>query len=51
MKDREIDSIDIALERCSKSFTGDELIELVKYCPMIAYGIILYKAKGTSNAE
>jgi len=48
--DREVDAVTVAFERCAKSFTGDELTELVKFCPVIAYGIALLRAKGTSNA-
>ena len=43
------DAVTAAFERCSKSFTGDELTELVKFCPVIAYGIALLRAKEVSN--
>nr|WP_210309062.1 hypothetical protein [Ochrobactrum sp. CM-21-5] len=43
--DREVDAVTATFERCAKSFTGDELTELVKFCPVIAYGIALLRAK------
>ena len=47
--DREVDAVTAAFERCSKSFTGDELTELMKFCPVIAYGIALFRAKEASK--
>lgn len=45
------DAVTKAFQRCARSFTNADLLELVKFAPVIAYGIALLRAKEASHAE
>lgn len=46
--DRE-DAVTEAFQRCARDFTNAELLELIKFAPVIAYGIALLRAKEGSD--